>query len=149
MTAPRHCWFSDLGEIDFPTAHALQLKILEARITGASDADGFLLLEHTPVVTLGRGASLSHLKISLDALRGNGVRISRIERGGDITYHGPGQLVLYPIVRLKSYGIGVREFVVRLEEVMIRTARDFDVPATRDPRNHGVWAHGKKMADGV
>lgn len=145
MKASRTCWHSDLGKIDFKTSHKLQLRILDSRISGENQTDLFLFLEHFPVLTVGRGAELNHLKVSPAFLSDAGLDIFKIERGGNITYHGPGQIVLYPIIDLRRAGIGVRDFVHKLEEVMIRTTADFGVKAVRDSRNRGIWSAGKKM----
>jgi len=105
--------------------------------------DQLLLLEHTPVITLGRGGRSENLLASEATLRRNGVRFYETTRGGDITYHGPGQLVAYPIVHLGEGRRDVRKYVTRLEEVLIRTARDFGVESTRSEGNRGVWVDGK------
>jgi lipoate-protein ligase B len=145
MNALPICWFSDLEKIDFKSAHALQLRLLGDRIDNVPGIDRFLFLEHPPVFTLGRGGGRTHLKVSPYFLSEAGIDIINVERGGDITYHGPGQLVLYPIFHLKKAGMGIRDFVDRLEEVMIRTSEDFGVRAFRDSRNRGIWCRGKKM----
>ncbi len=145
MSVPRPCWFSDLGLMDFQQAHSLQLQVLEARATGKLDRDAVLVLEHPSVFTLGRRGNLDNLKVPPTFLSETGIGLIHIERGGDITFHGPGQLVLYPIIHLKNACSGIAGFVEKLEEAMIRTAADFGVCAARDPRNHGVWVGGKKM----
>lgn len=129
----------------FTQTHKLQLEILETRIAGHIQKDVVLFLEHPPVFTMGRRGGQENLKVSPSFLADSGIRLHHIERGGDITFHGPGQLVLYPVMNLKTTGIGVLGFVEKLEEAMIRTAADWGITATRDPRNHGVWVNNKKM----
>jgi lipoate-protein ligase B len=141
----RPVWCVDLGLMEFKRAHALQLEILEARISGKIDQDVVLLQEHPPVFTIGRRGKRDHLKVSSRFLDDAGMDLVRIERGGDITYHGPGQLVVYPIFQLRQAGLGVVDLVERLEEVMIRTADDTGVSASRDQRNHGIWTGNRKI----
>jgi len=129
----------------FTRAHELQLEILEARIAGNLKTDTVLLLEHPAVFTMGRRGGYDNLKVSTSFLADSGIRLHHIERGGDITFHGPGQLVLYPVMNLKATGFGVLGFVEKLEEVMVRTAADWGITATRDPRNRGVWVDNNKM----
>jgi len=101
--------------------------------------DQLLLLEHTPVITLGRGGKSENLLASQETLKRMGVRFYETTRGGDITYHGPGQLVAYPILHLGEGRRDVRKYVTKLEEVLIRTARSFGVESTRSEGNRGVW----------
>jgi lipoate-protein ligase B len=131
--------------MDFTRAHQLQLEVVDARISGRLDRDLVIVVEHPPVFTIGRRGNRNHLKVSSDFLETSGIEILHIERGGDITYHGPGQIVLYPICHLSESGLGVVEFVEKLEEVMLRTADDMGVSARRDSRNHGVWAEDRKL----
>ena len=145
MTSNRTAWYVDLDLMDFSRAHELQLKILEARTSGKIDRDVVLILEHPPVFTIGRRGKLDHLKVSSTFLSAAGMDLLHIERGGDITFHGPGQLVLYPIFHLRQAGLGVVDFVERLEELMICTAGELGVSAVRNQRNHGIWVDGRKM----
>lgn len=145
MTCSRPVLGVDLGILDFSSTHALQLEILDARISGKIDRDVVLLLEHPPVFTIGRRGNRDHLKVSPSVLSDAGMELVHIERGGDITYHGPGQLVVYPIFQLRRAGLGVVDFVEKLEAVMIKTADDVGVSAFRDKRNHGIWADDRKI----
>ena len=145
MTFARSCWCLDLGIMDFKQAHALQLEVIEARTANRIGRDVLLFLEHPPVITMGRRGGWDNLKVTPSFLADSGIHLHHIERGGDITYHGPGQLVVYPIVHLKEAGLGVLGFVECLEEAMIRTAADWGIPAGRDPRNRGVWVGESKM----
>ncbi|MDR3630444.1 MAG: lipoyl(octanoyl) transferase LipB [Desulfocapsaceae bacterium] len=135
----------DLGLMDYRRAYGLQLDLVEKRRTGRLDTDIFLLTEHPAVFTLGRRGGQENLAVSREFLDRQGIALIPIERGGDITYHGRGQLVVYPIILLKSAGLSVTEYIFRLEEVMIRLSRDYGVAAVRDARNHGVWSGDRKL----
>ncbi len=139
-------WLSaGLGLAPYGPVHDLQTALVEARRTGALRRNVVLFLEHEPVFTLGRRGGRDHLRVTTGFLERAGVPLVHVERGGDVTYHGPGQLVAYPIVHLPSARLEVVTFVDRLEEVMIRTARDMGVEAVRSPRNRGVWVGGRKL----
>ena len=125
--------------------HALQVEIVAARHDGTLRQDVILLQEHQPVFTIGRHGDMSHLMISKDFLDERGISVIRVERGGEITYHGPGQLVAYLIIDLKAAGTSVKAHMNTLEEVMIRTAGDFGVNATRRPINPGIWVDNRKL----
>ena len=127
-----------------PLLH-MQHRLVSARRKGALETDVALILEHTPVFTLGRHAGRENLKVSENFLKQQGIQVVRAERGGDITYHGPGQVVAYLIVDLRSAHLRIPDFIARLEEAMIRTAADLGVKATRDPRNPGVWTGNRKL----
>lgn len=129
----------------YEEGRALQLEIVQARSHGTIDRDVVLFTEHLSVFTLGRRGELKHLNVTEAFLKSRGVPVVHVERGGDITYHGEGQLVVYPIIRLMKDGLGVREYVTRLEEVMIRSAGDFGVISGRDPRNRGAWVGNNKL----
>ena len=138
--------FVDLGR-DVPYADALaeQMRLHAARCRGEV-ADTVLLLEHRPVFTLGRSAEASHVLWDAARLKGEGIEVVEADRGGDVTYHGPGQLVAYPVVGLAERGMGVLDFVSALEEAAIRTAAALGLEgAGRDPRNRGVWVRGRKL----
>ncbi|HEY5910575.1 MAG TPA: lipoyl(octanoyl) transferase LipB, partial [Verrucomicrobiae bacterium] len=107
--------------------------------------DLLILCEHEPVVTLGKNAPLSGLRVSEEELARRGVALHRVERGGEATFHGPGQVVGYPVLKLRDHGIGVKEYVLRLEEVMIRAAAGFGVAAGRRPGTPGVFTEGGKL----
>jgi len=136
--------FCDLGLQAYPAVHALQV-LLAARRQGILTTDLFLCVEHPPVFTLGRRGNREHLGVSEAFLRERDIAVVPIERGGDITYHGPGQLVLYPIINLRQARLGVSNYVYLLEELMLRIAADFGVQAGRDARNHGVWVGNNKL----
>jgi len=131
---------AQLGRVDYATALKLQQTLVDLRKAGQV-ADALLLLEHPPVITLGRNAKRANVLVSQDQLSQSGVEISECDRGGDVTYHGPGQLVGYPIFDLRGFTprIGAVEFVRKLEEVLIRTCADFGVATRRVPGMTGVW----------
>lgn len=104
-----------------------------------SGPDEIIFVEHNPVITLGRHAKHCNLLFSEESLRSRGIEVYEIERGGDVTYHGPGQLVVYPILDLERYRLGVRDYVDMLEEAVIRTLAGYNVIGERVPGASGVW----------
>ncbi|MEI9477263.1 MAG: lipoyl(octanoyl) transferase LipB [Deltaproteobacteria bacterium] len=135
----------DLGLMDYGQAWDLQ-HLLWSRRVGGELQDLLLFVEHPHVITLGRRGNRSHLLASPETLKEKGVSIFHVERGGDITYHGPGQMVVYPILHLKDYGYRVVRYVEQLEEVIIRVLRDFGIEGKRDVLNRGVWVKKDKIA---
>lgn len=135
---------ADLPMVGYQEAWDLQLGLVSARKAG-SVPDVFLLVEHPPVFTLGRRGGHENLAVSEDFLRKRGIPLMHVERGGNITFHGPGQLVGYPIIDLHAAGLGVTEYVGRLEEVMIRTASHWGVCAGRNSLNRGIWVGNSKL----
>jgi lipoate-protein ligase B len=131
-----------------PYGEALELQrsIARDRISGAISQDVLLLLEHPPVVTLGRSSKEKHLIASPEFLESHGVELFEVERGGDVTYHGPGQLVGYPIVDLKRHRQDLHWYLRKLEEVLINTLADYGIPGERNTSFTGVWTRGKKIA---
>jgi lipoyl(octanoyl) transferase len=135
-----------LGTIDYATGLRLQQRLVELRKNNEI-GDALLLLEHTPVITLGRNAKSKNIIASPELLAQRGVEVFETDRGGDVTFHGPGQLVGYPIFDLRSLPsedekrktVGAIEYVRRLEEVLIRTCADFRIPAQRICGLTGVW----------
>jgi lipoyl(octanoyl) transferase len=144
---PRTLEVRRLGTVPYPDALALQRALVEERRAG-SVGDLLILLEHPPVVTLGvRGdGGRSHLLADAGSLEALGVELHETGRGGDITYHGPGQIVGYPIIDLKPDRCDVHKYVRDLEEVLIRTAADFGIAASRVPGLTGVWVGQEKLA---
>ena len=132
-----------LGRIDYPDA-VRRMESLRARILdGDTGAETLLLLEHAPVITLGRRARAEHILASEAALAARGVTVARASRGGDVTYHGPGQLVAYPVMRLHG---GVVDHVCRLAKAAIAVAAAYGIEARFDRARPGVWAGDAKLA---
>ena len=123
----------------------LQQKLVDLRQRDEI-ADQLLLLEHPPVITLGRGGKLDHLLASPAALDATGVRFFETTRGGDITYHGPGQIVGYPILHLGEGNRDIRKYVTNLEEVLIRTVAEYGITAARIEGRRGIWVGNDKIA---
>ncbi len=134
-----------MERVDYGVGLTLQYEIWKARLNGEIE-DTMLLLEHPPVLTLGRGADRRNLLVDETELTRLGIRIYQVERGGDITYHGPGQLIGYPIFQLKSGLIGVRRFVEKLEEALILSLRQLKIKAGVRERLIGVWVDERKIA---
>ena len=131
-----------LGRIGYRDAWSLQKELLEQRAVGEIE-DQLLLLEHDAVLTLGRQADESHVLATPRVLRARGIEVIRVERGGEVTYHGPGQLVAYPILRLADRGILVRPLVAALEAAMIATCAELGVEAFRRDGHPGCWVEGE------
>jgi lipoyl(octanoyl) transferase len=130
-----------LGRIGYREAWTRQKELVDARATGTAD-DTLLLLEHDPVLTLGRQADSAHVLATPRELRRRGIEVIRVERGGEVTYHGPGQLVAYPIIRLGDRGILVRPLVAALEQAMIETCAELGVETFRRDGHPGCWVEG-------
>lgn len=135
----------DLGLIAYRPALELQLELAARRAAGEI-GDTLLLLEHPHTYTLGSSGKREHLLVPEEALRAEGIEILEVDRGGDITYHGPGQLVGYPILRLKELGVGVVQYIRCLEEALIRTAQSYGLAAGRQRGYTGVWVGDAKLA---
>ena len=127
-----------LGRVPYRAAWQKQHELVAARRRGEIP-DQLLLLEHEPVLTLGRTSDEKHVRASADELSRRGIELIRVERGGEVTYHGPGQLIGYPIVRLADRGILLRPLVRALEQAMIDTAAAFGVVSGRVERLPGCW----------
>jgi lipoyl(octanoyl) transferase len=133
-----------LGRIAYADAHALQQRLVDARKAG-SIGDTLLLLEHPKVITLGRAAKREHILLAEGALREGGYELFETGRGGDVTFHGPGQLVAYPIVDLAPDRQDVRRYVRELEETMLRVAADYGLDAGRVAGLNGAWVGMNKL----
>jgi lipoate-protein ligase B len=134
----------DLPQTVYGKAQALQEQCVAARRDGRLSNDLMLLLEHPAVFTLGRNGGPENLMVSDAFLKKAGVSLMPSERGGNITYHGPGQIVGYPVLDLRRIHMGVDDYVTALEDLMIAVAREWGVTAERDPRNRGIWVDGAK-----
>jgi lipoyl(octanoyl) transferase len=132
------CSVVDLGLIGWAEAYALQERMVAARKTGAI-ADTLLLCEHPHTITQGRNGKPQHVLASESVLRQKGVQFHHTNRGGDVTYHGPGQLVGYPILNLAAIRRDIGWYMRMLEEAMIRASAEFGVTAVREPGNTGIW----------
>jgi lipoate-protein ligase B len=138
-----HCF--NLGRSDYSAARRLQRTLLERRKAGAIP-DTLLLTEHEPVITTGRNADFRHLLVPPERLAEAGITCVRCERGGDITYHGPGQLVAYPILDLGGYGRDLHHYIRKLEETAIRLCAAYGVDAERRAGAPGVYVGDGKIA---
>jgi lipoyl(octanoyl) transferase len=135
-----------LGTVPYLNALELQRDLARRRITGEIDEDVLLLLEHPPVVTLGRTAKEAHIVSSPERLRARGVEVHEVERGGDVTFHGPGQLVGYPIFDLKRHRKDLHWYLRQVEEALIAALGNAGISAERNSGYTGVWTQGRKIA---
>ena len=142
--APLHV--VDLGLVPYARGLELQRAVARARISGAIPHDVLLLLEHPPVVTLGRSSKAQHLVATPAVLAARGVELFEAERGGDVTFHGPGQLVGYPIVNLRGHKQDLHWYLRQVEEVLMRALERIGIPAARSEGRTGVWTSGRKIA---
>jgi len=136
-----HRW---LGRIGYDEAHALQRALLAER-AGGRGHDTLLTLEHDPVMTLGRNADPSHLLLPEADYAARGIAVRHVERGGEVTYHGPGHLVMYPIVALRENGISLRAHIRALEAALIAACAAFGIAAERRDGAPGCWAGDRKI----
>jgi len=134
-----------LGTVPYKKALELQLSLLEKRKHGEI-GDTLLLLEHPPTFTMGRRGKLEHLLMDHNELVTNSIHFQTIGRGGDITYHGPGQLVVYPIFDLSNYNKDIHKYLRNLEDVIIATLKNFSISGERNRAYTGVWVNGEKLA---
>lgn len=144
--AERELWTVSLGRVGYGEALELQRNIARDRISGAIPQDVLLLVEHPPVVTLGRASKEKHLVASPEFLQSKGVELFEVERGGDVTFHGPGQLVGYPIIDLKRHRQDLHWYLRKIEEALINTLADYGITGERNTAFTGVWTRGKKIA---
>lgn len=135
----------NLGIVDYREAHQLQKRLLQEHIEGRG-SDTLLLLQHNPVITIGRSGSRSNILLSESALAAAGIEVCEIERGGDVTYHGPGQLIGYPIINLQHFRKDVHWYLRQLEEVIIRVLTEYGIAGERIEDYTGVWVGNEKIA---
>lgn len=135
----------NLGTIPYDDAVALQRDAV-SRLQAGEDEEHLYLLEHPHVITRGRNASASTLLVAPDFLFRNGIDLCETDRGGDVTYHGPGQLVGYPILDLEPARRDIRRYVTDIEEVVLRVLARFSIVGRRDPPHRGVWVGPRKIA---
>lgn len=139
------CCVCQLGLIEYSDAHHLQRRLAGQRMEGRI-SDTLLLLEHPPTITVGKSGKLKNLLVSKEQLAERGISLFFADRGGDVTYHGPGQLIAHPIIDLSARGKDIRRYVRDLEDVVIRTLDDFGIKAHRDDMYTGVWVDESKIA---
>ena len=139
------CVVFKLGLMEYQEAYKLQRTLQFQRVEGEI-SDVLLLLEHPPTITIGKSGTLDNVLISQGRLAQQGISLFFIDRGGDVTYHGPGQLVGYPIVNLGQRGKDLHRYVNDLEEVMLRTLKDFSIDGDRDECHPGIWVNQEEIA---
>ena len=144
--AERELLVLNLGERSYAEVLAFQRDAAARRITGELDQDLLVLVQHPPVVTLGRKKADNKLPVSEDFLRSRGIELFEVERGGGVTFHGPGQLVGYPIFDLQRHKLDLHWYLRQVEEALIRTLGVYDIPGERNAGFTGVWTAGKKIA---
>ncbi len=133
------------GRVPYPEMLARQ-HARRREVEAHAAPNTLYLLEHDPVITLGRSAHAEHVLLSREALAEHGIEVCAAERGGDVTYHGPGQLVAYPLLDLKQWRCSVGWYLRALEEVLIRVLAHYGLPGERLDGHTGVWVHGAKVA---
>jgi lipoyl(octanoyl) transferase len=135
--------FEDCGRIGYQEAWDYQERLLQENVRAKTDAvptvSRLLFCEHPPVYTLGKSGHIENVLIDQEEMQRRGIGFYRTNRGGDITYHGPGQLVAYPILDLEHFGTDLGKYLRNLEEVIIRTLADYDLKGERSPGETGVW----------
>jgi lipoyl(octanoyl) transferase len=142
----RRLTVADLGPRPYAEVLELQRRLCRERMAGERQGDVLLLVEHERVVTLGRGTRPSSLPLPPAALAQRGLAVVDVERGGDATYHGPGQLVGYPVLDLREHREDLHWYLRQLEAVVITALGALGVPAERNPGLTGVWTRGRKIA---
>jgi lipoate-protein ligase B len=139
------CSIYQLGQMTYREAYRLQTDMLARRVNG-DIGDTLLLLEHPPTITVGKSGRAENILVSPAEIGERGITLFFVDRGGDVTYHGPGQLVGYPIIDLKNRGRDLHQYVHKLEEVVIRTLDDFGIRGGRDKSHRGVWVKQREIA---
>lgn len=136
----------ELGRLEYGKALEIQEKLLSLRQNGEI-GDTMLLVEHNPVLTLGKRGEYSNILLPVETLKEEGVEIFEVSRGGDVTYHGPGQIVGYPIMDLNAHGRDIKEYVWKIEEIFIELLKeDYGISAQRDEKKYtGVWVGSEKI----
>lgn len=135
--------FTDLGKIDYEKALVIQTAafnaLLDAKKSGRKEENKLFFCEHLPVLTIGKSGKESNLLASVQLLKDKGITLYHVERGGDITYHGPGQLTVYPVFNLECWKIGLKQYIRILEEIMIRFLTRYGIKGERLEGASGVW----------
>jgi len=138
-------WIIDLGLCDFERSLTIQKKLHQLRVE-VKIPDTLILVEHQPVITFGKSGNPANLLVPNDILQRKGIKTYSIERGGDVTFHGPGQIVGYPIFYIKETLAGIRGMIEKLESALILTLNDFKIQAIIKPKLVGVWVGDEKIA---
>ena len=139
------CLNLDLGTISYENAMDVQSKLHDL-IRWKKLTNILLTLEHPHIITIGKTGSNKDIKISQEAISDARVQVVRANRGGKVTYHGPGQLIAYPIINLRELNLGPQKYIFKIEETIIRTLNEFGVKGDRSVGNHGVWVDDAKIA---
>ncbi len=139
------CTVYQLGLVGYGEAYHLQEELQQRRLEGKI-TDTLLLLEHPPTITMGKSGRVENVLASQSQLAEEGISLFFSDRGGDVTYHGPGQLVGYPVFDLRERGRDVHQYLHNLEEVIILTLKDFGIKGIRDVSHAGVWVEGEEVA---
>jgi lipoate-protein ligase B len=146
MATDREMLVLNLGVRSYAEVLAFQRDVAARRISGDVAQDVLILVEHPPVVTLGRRKADNKLPVSEEFLQQRGIELFEVERGGGVTFHGPGQLVGYPIFDLQRHRQDLHWYLRQVEEVLIRTLGEYDIPGERNDGFTGVWTRGRKIA---
>jgi lipoyl(octanoyl) transferase len=146
VTPTREFRVIDLALRGYAEALSLQRELAADRLAGREERDILLLVEHPPVITLGRATKAGSLLATGEELARRGVELFEVERGGDVTFHGPGQVVGYPIVDLTGHTQDLHWYLRRLEDVLIRAVAPFGIVAGRVEGKTGIWTRGRKLA---
>ena len=142
----RHLLVASLGTVGYTDALELQRAAARARLDGRLDQDLLILVEHPPVVTTGRSTKDGHLLLSAANLAARGIELFDVERGGDVTFHGPGQLVGYPIIDLKRHKEDLHWYLRQVEQLLIDALAAIGIVANQNPGKTGVWTNDRKIA---
>ena len=137
-------WYLDINRIGYGDAFELQKKLVDAR-SKDEIIDTFILLEHEPVFTANRDVTFNNIVAPKEVLEQEGVEVCKTDRGGDVTYHGPGQIVGYNIMDLKNQGRDLHAYIRNVEQMIIDTLADFKITSGRDPEHPGVWVGNEKI----
>ena len=146
MSSTNRLLVASLGTVPYAEALELQRAAARARLEGLLDEDLLILLEHPAVVTTGRSTNGRNLRLSRESLAARGIELFDVERGGDVTFHGPGQLVGYPILDLTRHREDLHWYLRQIEQVLIDALAIFDIRAERNPGKTGVWTNRRKIA---
>ena len=141
----KKCLILEIERISYDEAFELQRRLVAARLKNQIE-DTFILLEHDPVFTANREETFQNILAPSETLAQEGIEVCRTDRGGDVTYHGPGQIVGYSIMDLKEQGRDLHQYIRNMEQVLIDTLAEYGINAGRDPKHPGVWVKNEKIA---